>query len=123
MLKPGGTWSVRAPNPEAKGLQTFGHYWQALEPPRHIYLYSKSALTRLGEEHGFKTKVLTDSGKANDILLSSSFRRRDSQGTILDTILAIPLGGKLLAHSIAGFWNRSGNGDMLNIVFTKPEHA
>lgn len=44
LLKPGGTLFLETPNIEAVGHEIFGRSWRGLEPPRHLILFSKSAL-------------------------------------------------------------------------------
>lgn len=47
VLKPGGKLFISWPNPHSFLLRWFGKYWRGLEAPRHLTLYSKSAISVL----------------------------------------------------------------------------
>ena len=53
LLKPGGYLSVVTPNLNSCGHQYFGADWLALDPPRHLVLFTEKSLKNLLEKHGF----------------------------------------------------------------------
>ncbi|MBO9671546.1 MAG: class I SAM-dependent methyltransferase [Sphingobium sp.] len=52
LLTPGGRIVMITPNVEAMAHDIFGPDWRGLEPPRHLFLYTGSALVQLGREAG-----------------------------------------------------------------------
>lgn len=54
VLKPGGQISIATPNFASRGHQLFGPDWFALDPPRHLVLFTPDSLRRGLEECGFK---------------------------------------------------------------------
>ncbi len=53
LLRPGGMLWLATPNVEATGHRVFGPSWHALDPPRHLILFSGTGLRRLLEQAGF----------------------------------------------------------------------
>lgn len=53
ILKPGGILSLATPNADSWGHRRFGFGWFALEPPRHLYLFTTASLKRLVSDAGF----------------------------------------------------------------------
>jgi 2-polyprenyl-3-methyl-5-hydroxy-6-metoxy-1,4-benzoquinol methylase len=47
LLKPGGRLLMITPNMESLGHRLFGANWYPLDPPRHLYLYSRKSMTDL----------------------------------------------------------------------------
>jgi len=61
LLKPGGTLVVITPNVNGLLHERHGSNWMMLDPPRHLILFTASALTRLAREAGFShTTVRTN---------------------------------------------------------------
>ena len=54
ILKPGGIISIATPNLEANGHGIFGRDWFALDPPRHLILFTASSLRRALQASGFQ---------------------------------------------------------------------
>jgi 2-polyprenyl-3-methyl-5-hydroxy-6-metoxy-1,4-benzoquinol methylase len=52
LLRPGGRLVIATPNAASLGHRIFGRSWMALDPPRHLYLYSPSTLTKLARRSG-----------------------------------------------------------------------
>lgn len=44
VLKPGGRLVLATPNIQCLGYKKFGRYWSHLDPPRHLYLFTKKNL-------------------------------------------------------------------------------
>lgn len=76
ILKPGGILSLATPNVESWGHRRFGFSWFALEPPRHLYLFTTASLTRLVREAGFRhVNSLTTIRGVNLIFITSNHIR------------------------------------------------
>ncbi len=53
LLSPGGILVAVTPNGSSYGARAFGRDWRGLEPPRHIRIFTQSALRRVAQEAGF----------------------------------------------------------------------
>jgi SAM-dependent methyltransferase len=53
LLKPGGRIALTPPNLGSRGYQIFGADWLALDPPRHLILFTEDSLRRALEACGF----------------------------------------------------------------------
>lgn len=58
ILRPGGILSVQTPNSESWGHRRFGADWFALEPPRHLMLFTSASLRCVVERAGLQVKDL-----------------------------------------------------------------
>jgi 2-polyprenyl-3-methyl-5-hydroxy-6-metoxy-1,4-benzoquinol methylase len=58
VLKPGGTLVAITPNSESMGHDEFGASWLALDPPRHLLLFSLGTLRQTAESAGFQIQKL-----------------------------------------------------------------
>jgi SAM-dependent methyltransferase len=58
-LNPTGRLVIAVPNPESEDAKKFGKYWAAYDVPRHLYHFTKKAMTQLAGVHGFKVKHVT----------------------------------------------------------------
>jgi len=54
LLKPGGLVAINIPNWESFERRIFGGQWIGLDPPRHLYVFPRRALTALLEQSGFE---------------------------------------------------------------------
>ena len=54
LLKMGGRILIFTPNIESLGHRIFGNSWRGLEPPRHLYIFSKNSLSRIVERANFR---------------------------------------------------------------------
>ena len=52
------------PNVESRGHQVFGEAWRALEPPRHLQIFSLRALQISTKRSGLKIEVLRTSARS-----------------------------------------------------------
>ena len=55
LLRPGGRMIVTTPNPASLGHQLYRSHWFGLDAPRHLWLFTLSALQRLGTQAGFSS--------------------------------------------------------------------
>lgn len=53
LLKPGGRLWIETPNLDSIGASLYGACWQALDPPRHLVLFSRSAFEECLRVAGF----------------------------------------------------------------------
>jgi hypothetical protein len=68
---------VVTPNGESWGHRRFGPNWRGLEPPRHIHVFTPTALRRLVASAGFgNVDAATTIRDANGMLLASRDLRR-----------------------------------------------
>ena len=56
ILRPGGFFIVRVPNPNSLAAKLFGRYWAGLDLPRHLFLFPKNVLKSIAQEVGFFNK-------------------------------------------------------------------
>jgi SAM-dependent methyltransferase len=54
-LRPGGVMWIATPNLESRGHGRYGRDWIGLDPPRHLVLFTRSALSRAVESAGFES--------------------------------------------------------------------
>ncbi|RKZ47850.1 MAG: class I SAM-dependent methyltransferase [Candidatus Parabeggiatoa sp. nov. 2] len=80
ILKPNGRLVVITPNIQSWGHQHFGHHWRGLEPPRHLYLFSRQTLSRVAQQGGFnQIETFTTAVGAESILANSQKLKNLSQ--------------------------------------------
>jgi SAM-dependent methyltransferase len=53
LLKPGGLVAINVPNWHSLDRRVFGAHWIGLDPPRHLYVFTRATLTALLERNGF----------------------------------------------------------------------
>jgi len=58
ILKPAGTLVILTPNARSLGHKFFGRHWLCLDPPRHLVLFTASALRKAAQEAGFSVRML-----------------------------------------------------------------
>jgi SAM-dependent methyltransferase len=72
LLAPGGQLVAVTPNSHSLGHRLFGVHWRALEPPRHLYLYSVGNLPRLAQQAGYsRAEVWTSAANAEGVGIAS----------------------------------------------------
>lgn len=54
LLKHGGTLILTTPNPASYGHNHFQSAWLGLDPPRHLYLFPRTALSLVARRSGFQ---------------------------------------------------------------------
>lgn len=78
ILRPGGTLVLSLPNPETWEVKLFGRYWVGWDIPRHLYLFTRSVLTRYLNEAGFEVTASTSfTGRYHLFLLSLDLWARE----------------------------------------------
>lgn len=72
VLKPGGKLVALTPNFDSYGHAHFGKNWVALDPPRHLNLFTANTLAQVAHRAGFDgVKVTTNAVRAQYISVSS----------------------------------------------------
>jgi len=79
ILKPGGTISIATPNLGGQGHHVFGPDWFALDPPRHLVLFTPDSLRQALQMAGFEPEAaLRPRVAAKDIFRRSMHVRNGS---------------------------------------------
>lgn len=76
ILKPGGILSLITPNALSLGHRMFGKSWYALEPPRHLHVFSPAALSQLTAKCGFRESRTFTTVRDGDGLFATSLSIR-----------------------------------------------
>lgn len=71
-LSPGGTLWIATPNVRSIGHKVFGSSWRGLEPPRHITIFSASAIFSLLCATGFDCIKFHRRGRGSSYILRAS---------------------------------------------------
>jgi len=99
LLKRGGWLYVDTPNIEALGHEEFGEHWRGLEVPRHLTIFSWSALERLVIESGFdvrsricRTDVYPELAAASRAMKAAKDPYKEGAVTARDRLMGAVLG-------------------------------
>lgn len=72
VLRPGGRLVLSTPNARALAHRRFGRAWRGLEPPRHLHLFTREALSRSAERAGLHvSRLMTLSAESAGIYRAS----------------------------------------------------
>lgn len=97
LLRPGGMLWLATPNVEALGHRLFGADWLALDPPRHLVLFTGGALRDLLLEAGFaRAELLPPVPAAGHVFAASAALARGA-----DPFQAPPLSPALRGRALA----------------------
>ena len=78
ILVPGGTLVITTPNVQSQGHRRFRSAWVHLDPPRHLHLFSRTALGNIVTRSGLKpVKLRSTIRLARDVWILSDYIRRD----------------------------------------------
>lgn len=77
LLRPGGRLILRTPNAESLGHRIYADAWRGLEPPRHLQIFTLSALCACARSAGLRVvSGFTTTAESEAILIMSYFLRR-----------------------------------------------
>lgn len=83
ILRPQGRLVVVTPNSLSYGHRLFRHNWRGLEPPRHLHIFNRAALTNLARKAGFRTvNVVSTIRDANGMLVASRSLHHNDRHTM-----------------------------------------
>ena len=83
ILKPGGRLSLITPNAQSLCHRMFGSSWFALEPPRHLHIFTRSTMQRILSEAGFNAaNVFTTIRDADALFVASRSIRSSGRFTM-----------------------------------------
>ncbi len=86
LLKPNGRVVILTPNLESLGHQVFAASWMALDPPRHLHLFSSKTLQVCCEKAGLHVRFLRTSARMGQLIWQTSDTIRKS-GVFRDSAL------------------------------------
>lgn len=72
ILKPGGRLAILTPNARSWGHAVFGPAWRGLEPPRHLQIFTPSALRTAVETAGFRQCLVRTSARSRAFIYRQS---------------------------------------------------
>lgn len=74
ILCPGGVLVASTPNAAGLGHRRFGRAWRGLEPPRHLQVFTPSALRHLAEATGFTIREIRTLAQIAPMIFRESLR-------------------------------------------------
>lgn len=72
LLRAGGLLVLRTPNAHSFGLRRYGFAWRDLDPPRHLHIFTASALAACAARSGLVLSRCFTSAASADTILSAS---------------------------------------------------
>jgi SAM-dependent methyltransferase len=79
ILKPGGVLVVTTPNYKCLGHRCFGRRWLGLDPPRHLYVFSRKSLDLMANRTGFSRPKTRTSAARADMIFHDMIRIQTGQ--------------------------------------------
>jgi SAM-dependent methyltransferase len=80
ILKPGGKLSLITPNAQSLCHRAFGSSWFALEPPRHLHIFTRRTMQKMLRDAGFvDASVFTTIRDADALFVASRSIRRSGK--------------------------------------------
>jgi len=122
ILKPGGRLVALTPNVASFGHRHFGRAWVALDPPRHLFLFSPVTLTEVARRSGFTSfQVWTNAVRAQFIATASTDIRRTGGHSLSKTYTLAQLVPAVLfeQRAWAAYRRDSSSGDELVLEATR----
>jgi 2-polyprenyl-3-methyl-5-hydroxy-6-metoxy-1,4-benzoquinol methylase len=78
ILRPGGILVIVTPNIRSMGHRYFGRAWRDLDPPRHLYLFSRKTLNRVAYQAGFVRPATHTSAARADMISRGSLQIKET---------------------------------------------
>ncbi|HJX83388.1 MAG TPA: class I SAM-dependent methyltransferase [Candidatus Angelobacter sp.] len=120
ILKPGGRLVVITPNIRSWGHRIYKSDWRGLEPPRHLQIFTRSALSALSARAGFPSSMCRAIARRASVILEASRSLRRKQATALRTSRASALWAKTMGGAEwAGAYLDHDAGEELVLVSSK----
>jgi SAM-dependent methyltransferase len=126
LLNPGGRVIIRAPNAASIGHSLFGQFWIGLDPPRHLFDFTRSALIACGERAGLKaSSCISTDANAGGLLAISHFLKRYGMYRLdwlskLQILQWMALSLALALRARFAMWRDDASGEELHAVFRVP---
>jgi SAM-dependent methyltransferase len=83
ILKTGGRLVLATPNHESWGHSRYRENWRGLEPPRHLFVFNRTALLRLLHQAGFSKIYLRSSIRGADQIMIASRSIQNKGGYVM----------------------------------------
>lgn len=102
LLKKEGTLTLVTPNNESLEHKIFRHTFRGLDPPRHLYIYSKKSLRNLVNKAGFDIIGLKTTAKMASFIWSESRKiSKENRGKDVSPHVPLEKGLAYLYHWLA----------------------
>ena len=75
LLRPGGTCLIRTPLADGALWDRYGVDWVELDPPRHLFLFTRKALVDIARRVGLELVAEVDDSGAWEFIASEQYRR------------------------------------------------
>ena len=75
LVSSSGALVIRTPNAASWTAREYGAHWFALDPPRHLVVYTPESMRILADEHGFRVEEVTFDSQPEEIIFSEQYRR------------------------------------------------
>jgi hypothetical protein len=75
LLRPSGTCLVRTPLADGELWTRYGTDWYELDPPRHLFVFTRRSLAALAAEAGFTVDAEVDDSTEVELIASEQYRR------------------------------------------------
>jgi SAM-dependent methyltransferase len=75
LLRPGGTCLIRTPLADGELWARYGIDWYELDPPRHLFVFTRRSLAGLAAETGFSVVAEVDDSTELELIASEQYRR------------------------------------------------
>lgn len=120
VLKPGGRFVATTPNALSLGHRYFNSNWYALDPPRHLHLFSTRSIKLFVQSLGVDASVETEVLNAPDYIAKSlTFSRKLS---VEVGIRSLPVMAIFLLECFLGIFNSSWAEELV-LVVKKEDYA
>jgi len=122
LLSPGGRIVLRTPNPRSFGHRRYGAAWRGLEPPRHLQLFTLSALSACAQQADLRVEsAFTTIAEAQAILIVSHFLRKQgacrlAEFSMADLLEWSVVGPLLAARARLAWWADASSGEELYAI-------
>jgi SAM-dependent methyltransferase len=104
ILEPGGLVWIAVPNLNSWGHRLFGRCWLALDPPRHLVMFTPSSLTGLLKQVGFTNIRMVRSEFGAKTIFRWSYRITRGEDPLNENLSPLSLFGGFLA-TLADWWS------------------